>query len=98
MNQRPLLSLQSFERFFDDGLNYDVMLQRIREMIQKLPVQMGNIIKFDRLTGLRPAEAVESVRLINDKEKLQMYYKPERNALEHFRFPDIFFRTTKKAC
>jgi intergrase/recombinase len=25
------------------------------------------------------------------------YYKPERQALEHFRFPQVFFRQTKKA-
>jgi hypothetical protein len=90
-------SIQSFECFFDDGPNYDTMLQRIREMIQKLPVQMGNIIKFDCLTGLRPAEAVESVRLINDKEAFAKYYKHERMALEHFRFPNVFFIQTKKA-
>jgi hypothetical protein len=28
-------SLQSFARFFDDSLNYDVILQRIKEMICK---------------------------------------------------------------
>jgi hypothetical protein len=31
-------SIPSFERFFNDGLNYDnTMLQRIKEMIQVLP-------------------------------------------------------------
>lgn len=44
------------------------MLDRIRQMIKLLPVQMDNIIKFTLLTGLRPTEAVEAVRLINDKE------------------------------
>jgi hypothetical protein len=58
---------------------------------------MGQIIKFAVLTGLRPAEAVESVRLINDKEAFEKNYKPERMALEHFRFPEVFFRQTKKA-
>jgi hypothetical protein len=29
-------SIASFERFFDDGLNYDTILQRIKEMIEKL--------------------------------------------------------------
>ena len=48
---------------------------------------MGNIIKFDRLTGLRPAEAVEAVRLINDVDKTTTYYKPKRSALEHFQIP-----------
>jgi hypothetical protein len=28
-------NLQSFERFFNEGLNYDTMLQRIKEMIAK---------------------------------------------------------------
>jgi intergrase/recombinase len=90
-------SLQSFERFFNDELNYDTMLQRVREMIQALPASYGNIIKFDCLTGLRPAEAVESVHLINDKEKLRTYYNLARQGLEHFRFPEVFFRQTKKA-
>jgi hypothetical protein len=55
-----------------------------------------NYINFDCLTGLRPAEAVASVYLSSDKEKLQVYYKPERMGLEHFRFPEMFFRETKK--
>jgi hypothetical protein len=58
---------------------------------------MGNIIKFDCLTGLKPAEVIESVMLINDEEALAKYYKPESNAIEHFKFPEIFFRITKKA-
>jgi hypothetical protein len=40
---------------------------------------MANIIKFDCLTGLRPAKAVEAVRLINNKDAPK-YYKPERQA------------------
>jgi hypothetical protein len=90
-------SLQSFERFFNDELNYDAKLQQIKEMIDVLPVAYGNVVKFACLTGLRPTEAVESVKLINDKDKFKEYYKPERQALEHFRFPDVFFRQIKKA-
>jgi Archaeal phage integrase len=97
----PNQSLQSFERFFNPDLSLDSMLQRIKEMIAKTPLQIGQIIKFACLTGLRPSEVVESVRLLNlsdggevDKPK---YYNPQRQALEHFRFPDIFLRQTKKA-
>jgi hypothetical protein len=63
-------SIHGFERFFDDGLNYDVMLQQVREMIQiYLSRIYGNIIKFDCLTGLRrQSEAVASVQLISDKD------------------------------
>lgn len=57
---------------------------------------MGRIIKFAVVTGLRPAEVVESVRLLINGEN-KMYYNEERQALEHFRFPEIFIRQTKKA-
>jgi intergrase/recombinase len=48
------------------------------------------------LTGLRAAEVVESVRLINDKEAFQKYYDPEQMALLHWKMPQ-FLRATKKA-
>src|SRR5215211_154807 len=49
------------------------------------------------INGLRPAEIVESVKLINDKEAFARYYNPERMTLEHYKFPDVFVRATKKA-
>jgi hypothetical protein len=89
-------SLQSFNRFFnEDELNFDTMLQRIKEMIAKTPTWTGNIIKFACLVGLRPAEVVESARLIG--RHACQYYNPERQCLEHFRFPQIFLRRTKTA-
>jgi hypothetical protein len=70
-------SLQSFNRFFNPQLSLESMLQQIAIMVSKTPKIMGQIIKFAFLTGLRPAEAVESVRLINDKEEFAKYYNPE---------------------
>jgi intergrase/recombinase len=66
-------------------------------MMRALPAHMAAIIRFAVLTGLRPSEACESVRLINCLENFKTYYNPETETLEHFRFPDIFLRTTKKA-
>ena len=91
-----LESIQAFDRFFDDNLSLDVMMQRVKEMVSKLPGFMGDIVKFGVLVGLRPAETVEAVKLINDKEAIQTYYNKERQALEHFKFKQ-FLRTTKKA-
>jgi len=91
------MTLQSFNRFFNNDLNLDVMIQRIREMIVRLPDNMGRIIKFACLIGLRPTEVVESVKLINNQESFAKYYNPDMMALEHFRFPEIFLRQTKKA-
>jgi intergrase/recombinase len=61
---------------------------------------MGQIIRFACIIGLRPSEVVESVRLNMQNmgnNILHNYYNPERQALEHFRFPEIFLRQTKKA-
>ena len=62
-----------------------------------LPTPMSVAIKFACLTGLRPSEAVESVRLINDKKAFSKYYNSTRGALEHLKFPVLFLRSTKKA-
>jgi intergrase/recombinase len=89
-------TLQSLERFFNPDLSLETMLQQIKKMIACTPAFMSKIIKFAVLTGLRPAEVVESVKLLNAKN-IPQYFNPERQALEHFRFPEIFLRQTKKA-
>ena len=92
-------STQYFERFFNEELTLDVMLQRIRGMIRVLPENMGRIVKYGCLVGLRASEIIESVRLLNGDAttSTRRYFNPERQALEHFRFPQIFIRQTKKA-
>ena len=89
-------STQFFERFFDEQTSLDSMISKIREMIRVLPVRMAAVIRFACLVGLRASEAVESVRLLN-VNLVHNYYNPQRQALEHFRFPEIFLRQTKKA-
>ena len=90
-------SLHALHRVFNTELNLDVMLNRIKKMVDVLPHHMGRIIQFGVITGLRPSEAVESVRLINNEETFQTYYNKLHMALEHFRFLEIFLRRTKKA-
>ena len=51
-------------------------------------------------TGLRKAEAQKSIRLIIklfNEGKLDCYYNSELGILEHWRFPELFFRRTKMA-
>jgi hypothetical protein len=88
-------SITALQRFFNPDLTLDVIIQKVRKMINVLPPVMGEIVKFDVLVGLRPSEVVESVRLLQNSGA--SYYNPERQALEHFRFPEIFLRQTKKA-
>jgi hypothetical protein len=43
------------------------MLDWVKEAIEVLPAGKKDIIKFNCLTGLRPSEAIESVRLLNKR-------------------------------
>jgi intergrase/recombinase len=91
-------SIQALQRFFDNNLTLDSMLSKIRGMIQVLPAHMAEVVRYAVLTGLRPSEACESVRLIISQPLTSnQYYNQEQQTLEHFRYPDIFLRPTKKA-
>jgi hypothetical protein len=83
------------ERFFNPSMSLDHMIDKVREMMRVLPNTMAAVVRFACLTGLRPSESCESVRLINCLNN--KYYNQEQQTLEHFRFPDIFLRPTKKA-
>jgi intergrase/recombinase len=51
------------------------------------------------VSGLRLNEAVESYNLIvklHREGKLAEYYNSERQSLEHYRYPSLFIRKTKK--
>ncbi len=91
----------SFRRFFDTSLDFDAMLCKVMEMMRRLPQDMAAVVRHACLTGLRPHEAVESVRLLNSVSprptEKPRYYNEDTQALEHFRYPEIFIRRTKKA-
>jgi intergrase/recombinase len=84
------------ERFFNPEMSLDHMLQKIRGMIRVLPAHMAEIVRFACLTGLRPAEAAGSVKLLGVGDISNTYYNQEQKCLEHFRFPSVFIRQTKK--
>lgn|ERR687897_399619 len=80
------------------ALNSAVSNDKVWEMIRVLPIDMSIVIRFACLTGLRPSEACQSVKLISLSSLDETgYYNQEQQTLEHFRFPDIFLRPTKKA-
>ena len=73
----------------DLGHWYDEMQQILRDN-EKL------FLKFALTTGLRKAEAINSFNLIiklNEEGRLDFYFKD--GILEHFRYPELFFRKTK---
>jgi len=89
--------LDAFERFFDSTKTLDTMLQWLREVTQALPKPYSDFFVFCTLTGLRASECVNCIRLIKNPETFKIYYDPERQALCHFKFPDMFIRRTKAA-
>jgi intergrase/recombinase len=87
--------LDVFTRFFDDDNSLDKMIAWLKKAIRVLPKPYSYCFVFCTLTGLRASEAVESIRLLNVGQS--NYYNPERQCLEHFRYPQIFLRRTKAA-
>lgn len=79
----------------NDGCNYSSMIKWLRNTYSSVPREYGNKLQFATLTGLRPGEACQSVNLI--QTDLDNYLKKDRTILEHYRYPDIFIRHTKKA-
>jgi hypothetical protein len=77
-----------------NGKNYSSMVDWLKHTVSKLPLRYGNILLFDTLTWLRPDEACKSIKLLNE---YQQGYLNGAMVLEHFKFPQVFIRRTKKA-
>lgn len=70
------------------------MIDQGIEVIQRYP-QLSNIIRFSILIGLRPTESISSFNLL--LESKEEYFSSDKKILQHFRYPSIFVRWTKKA-
>jgi len=71
----------------------------IKEVKRARP-ELCEFMDFVAITGLRINEAVRSYNLVQKlarEGRLNEYYNVEREALEHFRFKELFIRRTKKA-
>jgi intergrase/recombinase len=56
-------------------------------------------LRFNLVTGLRKQESIDAFNLIitlSKQKRLAEYYNSEFAILEHFRYPDLFLRQTKK--
>ena len=90
-------SFHALQRFFNTDLSLDGMLSRIKDMAQKLPPLIGQIVCFGTLVGPRATELFECFMLMKDDQTFQKYYDPEHMTLCHYKFHDIFFvRRIKK--
>jgi intergrase/recombinase len=88
-------TLDIFERIMNNGSSYDKMLEYVKQVLAVLPHSHAHVIIFATLTGLRPIEACKSVQLIHTD--LANYLNSDLFILEHFKWKDIFIRSTKKS-
>jgi hypothetical protein len=85
-----------------DDITEMIYTDRFTEMVTELkkgfdmvPQQFSNYLKFDTLTGLRPAEAIQSCNMLRNNG--HGYLNSELQVLEHFKFPAVFIRGKKRA-
>ena len=71
------------------------MVKWLKETYSKLPQSYGNILLFNALTGLRPEEAIQSIKILHNNEPND--YLKDNTFLDHYKYPSIFIRRTKKA-
>jgi len=89
-------SLAGFHNILKQDGDFNTMVDWIKKAIDEYP-RFSSILKFNVLTGLRPTEAIESFSLLMDHRKREVYLSKDQRMMEHFKFPDIFLRKTKKA-
>jgi len=71
----------------------------VKTVKQTFP-HLADFVEFMAITGLRLVEAVKSFNLIIDlarQGRISDYYDADLNALQHYKFSDLFIRKTKKA-
>ncbi|MFL6476904.1 MAG: hypothetical protein ACJ70Y_08005 [Nitrososphaera sp.] len=88
-------SLEVFQSIINNEKNYSAMLIWLKNTIAQIPKPYANILIYATLTGLRPAEACQSIALIH--HDLQNYLKTDTMILEHYQHPEIYIRNSKKA-
>ncbi len=71
------------------------MISALKKGFAAVPQEYSNYVKFDVLTGLRPAEAIQSCNLL--KANGHGYLNSEIQVLEHFKDPAVFIRGQKRA-
>ena len=86
-------SLSIFNKILNER-NYSDMLRWIKDVISILPKPQGNLIIFNTLTGLRPIEVSKSIGLLHSN--MNDYWNKDKGILEHYKFPNVFIRRTKK--
>ncbi len=88
-------AVQVFQNITNTDHDFSSMVKWLKDALTKLPQSYGNVLLFNALTGLRPEEAIQSIKILHNKESDN--YLKDNTVLEHYKYPSIFIRRTKKA-
>ena len=88
-------AVQVFQNITNADHDFSSMVKWLKDALTNLPQSYGNILLFNALTGLRPEEAIQSIKILHNKESDN--YLKDNTVLEHYKYPSIFIRRTKKA-
>lgn len=86
--------LEIFHNIYGNN-NYQEMIKQLKNACSNLDKKYSSVLLYCTLTGLRPAEACISIKLL--KERKQDYLSKDNRILEHFKFPEVFMRRTKNS-
>jgi hypothetical protein len=89
-------AIQIFHNITNADHDFSSMVKWLRDALTMLPQSYGNILLFNALTGLRPEEAIQSIKILHNNKESDDYLK-DNTVLEHYKYPSIFIRRTKKA-
>jgi intergrase/recombinase len=84
-----------FKIFDNSSEDINKMIGWLKAALSVLPDRYGNILLFAALTGLRPTECWESIKMI--QTDYENYVDKDKLLLQHFKYHSIFLRRTKMA-
>ncbi len=88
-------SIDTFKKIINENNSFNNLLEWLKNTFCQISETHRNLLIYCTLTGLRPDEACQSIRLV--KENIDSYHDKDKMILKHFEFPEIFIRRTKQA-
>jgi intergrase/recombinase len=88
-------SVDTFKKIINEDNSFNNLLEWLKNTTSQISENHRNILLYCTLTGLRPDESCQSIRLV--KENINNYHDKDKMILKHFEFPEIFIRKTKQA-
>ena len=70
--------------------NIELMIDWVKKGISVLPVDYANLIIFNTLTGLRPTESLESLKLL--KLNHNNYLNNQTMLKEHYKYSNAVYK------